>query len=1092
MINSDSLKILEFWHLQEFLLPQSLEDIKKINDDKKGLRKAFQGNIQETIVWINNMSKQPPQNAIWQFMIYGGIYKIEDVKEQLLTYFKAKDDVESRAIKGNAATFAFGLDHTQKIKLDDIQVSTALWALKRISQNTKNINLSLPDFNRDLELMTNTIQKNIGSLPQDKLTLEEEINKAAEIIFQIFGFDSVSNTTNFMVIATKKSQKNATQDKDDDEMLNSFFIEDLNKTLSFLKKGNSDHLLTQYLNMDEGTVNHNRVDIRNNLEHAYNVLAPMNFPDACWPTTGHYPLVYSQQFALNSIIKRYSNNSNGFYGVNGPPGTGKTTMLRDLIAHVVTERAKILARSENHEKPFRSAKAKQVWKTNEYQRSVNLFTEDLLGFEIVVASSNNGAVENVTLEIPTQKSIDPLWLENFDYFKEIGDRIIKESAWGMGAACLGNASNRSTFVSNFWFPTKNKKQETIEGFLGYLKQVQERKDEDLKAEWKLARKRFQDALDLVQKIKSDKNIIYTLAENYRMKAANEYQQITVLTGENSELEKKITTDKKLIEQTEQLIQNEKYSADQSNLLIQPLDKKISLVSIDLSDNEKLINSHRLRKMGFIETFVDLILSKGKRSKAWNNEMDQLEQEERNFKDIIKDLKKNKSEIQLDLERILFNIANLEKQKKANEDNIRASDVLISQNNAKLATHKKNLEHYVDLYQASLKSQYENERRSDKDAERELSSPWMDDEFFKARAKVFIEALNLHKAFIHVNAKKIQTNLLCIIDILQGTVRADTEFKEAVRHAWATLFLCVPVVSTTFASFPRLFKHFWDHEIGWLLIDEAGQAPAQVAVGAIMRSKRCIVVGDPLQLEPIIGLPLSIQDILRKQCDAHEDSLLQTTSVQKRVDFTEAHGTYLEDTNNNNKIWVGSPLRVHRRCNNPMFEISNSTTYLGMMVQGKKDVISNLPMSQWYDVQSLESSGNWIPDEGKKTQELINDLSALGITSKELYIISPFKDVIKGLKALFAHSQQVDSKNKIGTIHTVQGKEAKVVILVLGSDPKKDGARVWAASKPNLLNVAATRAKERFYIIGNQRLWGNKQYFKDALALLNLNSNSREV
>ncbi|WP_067178174.1 DEAD/DEAH box helicase [Sulfurospirillum sp. UCH001] len=1088
-------KILEFWHIQEFLLPQSLENIDKINDDTKSLRKAFAGNTNNVVKWIYEKLKYPPKDDyIWQFMIYGGIYKIEDVKKQLLTFFDEEDDVESREIKDNAATFSLALDPTtQKIKLDDIQVSTVLWALKQISKDPKNFNLSLPNFNKELELMVATLQQDVGSLSDDKLTLEEEINKVATIAFQIFGFDAISNCTNFIVIATQKSQKNAAQEKNDNDILNSFFIEDINKTLTFLKNGKSDNLITQYLNMDESAVKNNRTDIRKNLEYSYNILAPMNFPDACWPTNEHHPLVYSQQFAINSIIKRFNSTSNGFYGVNGPPGTGKTTMLRDLIAYVVTERAKILARSENHEVLFQSSKAKQAWKTENWTQYINLFTEDLLGFEMVVASSNNGAVENVTLEIPTQKSIDPSWLENFDYFKEIGTRIIKESkvsAWGMGAACLGNASNKNAFVSNFWYEDKKEHAKTIQGFKDYLLKIKQRSEDDLIAEWKLARKSFQDALNMVQKMKKEKNSIYTLAEEYKAKTLNENKQITALISENSELEKKIATDVKSIDQTEQLIQNKKSASQQFEFFLQTLDNKISTISVNLSDTKELLNAHSRRKMSFLETILDLIFSKGKRSKAWNNKMVLLEQDEQNFGNDIIGLKKKKSETQLDLEQISFNVTKLEKQKQEYEENINKYKLLISQNTSKIATHKKSKEEYDRLYQSALKTQHQHEKRSDKDTERELSSPWMDDEFFKARAKLFIEALNLHKAFIHVNAKKIQSNLLCIIDILQGTVRADTEFKEAVRHAWATLFLCVPVVSTTFASFPRLFKHFWNHEIGWLLIDEAGQAPAQAAVGAIMRSKRCIVVGDPLQLEPIIGLPLSIQNILRKKVNAHDDSLLQRTSVQKRVDFTETNGTYLEDTNNNNKIWVGSPLRVHRRCNNPMFEISNSTTYLGMMVQGKKDVINNLPMSQWYDVQSLESSGNWIPDEGKKTQELINDLSTLGITSKELYIISPFKDVIKGLKALFAYSKQVDSKNKIGTIHTVQGKEAKVVILVLGSDPNKDNSRTWAASKPNLLNVAATRAKERFYIIGNQRLWGNKQYFKDALALLNLNS--REI
>src|SRR5262249_15469344 len=62
------------------------------------------------------------------------------------------------------------------------------------------------------------------------------------------------------------------------------------------------------------------------------------------------------------------------------------------------------------------------------------------------------------------------------------------------------------------------------------------------------------------------------------------------------------------------------------------------------------------------------------------------------------------------------------------------------------------------------------------------------------------------------------------------------------------------------------------------------------------------------------------------------------------------------------------------------------------------------------------------------------------------------------------------KERIGTIHTVQGREAQAVIFVLGATaPEQKGARGWAGRKPNLLNVAVTRAKDAIYVIGNNRV-----------------------
>ncbi len=115
--------------------------------------------------------------------------------------------------------------------------------------------------------------------------------------------------------------------------------------------------------------------------------------------------------------------------------------------------------------------------------------------------------------------------------------------------------------------------------------------------------------------------------------------------------------------------------------------------------------------------------------------------------------------------------------------------------------------------------------------------------------------------------------------------------------------------------------------------------------------------------------------------------------------------------------------------------------------------------------------------------LIQDHS---VDPKNIFMISPFRQVVMQLKAV-GRRYQLDVQNHVGTIHTTQGKESDVVFLVLGGNPINPGAKDWAAEKPNLLNVAASRAKRRLYIIGDKAEWRKRPYFSTATQLLDRHS-----
>jgi hypothetical protein len=147
--------------------------------------------------------------------------------------------------------------------------------------------------------------------------------------------------------------------------------------------------------------------------------------------------------------------------------------------------------------------------------------------------------------------------------------------------------------------------------------------------------------------------------------------------------------------------------------------------------------------------------------------------------------------------------------------------------------------------------------------------------------------------------------------------------------------------------------------------------------------------------------------------------------------------------------------------------------------------SGQPAVTVYSAQDLylwsEPGTVWVPAEGAELERLLHVLADAGVEADDVRVIRPFRAVIRGCRgvARSVFGPRFAGKN-VGTVHTVQGREADVVVLVLGSAADAIRARRWAAEKPNLLNVAVSRARRRIYVIGDRSRWEDLRYF-DVLA-----------
>ena len=812
------------------------------------------------------------------------------------------------------------------------------------------------------------------------------------------------------------------QSKGDTAFLNSFYLDDLNHLIN--KTGSFGKGLDSYLREDVNQVI--RTDLLVNANAFFQTIDPAKIPAGRWPANPAHGLYAAQVGAVTTSLTLLKDN--GVMGINGPPGTGKTTLLSDIVAEVVVLRAQKLMQ-KNISALF--AKGDRIEKENSfaYHFPVNSDVFDDVG--IVVASNNNAAVENISKELPDEQKIDRGAFPDAGYFTDYAQSLIDGKSWGLLAAALGNAENRAIFKNNFWY--KNGNNPGFAAFLQSLYNNPEGEDRTI------------DYLELYQKTKTELEKLLNEFNEFKRVASDfhsllpdflqDQKQKVVVTHNTGQLTNFIKT-----------LQNNK----------QPLIRDLTALEKRITETQYSIQLHQSLKPGF---FFFQKLFNTKAFKKWSEPYLLLLNQHN-------DLSTKRTAIQKEVDNLDAEIDS--KEREATQ--LRQQLEKINQRISDYSKKRKNLHStygiaYKDIPDENLLMAFGN----DKDTFHK-SNPWSSVNINKLRSEIFIKSLLLHEYVILRNAKQFKNNIGLLMELIDG--KADVS-KGFALSLWQSFFFCIPVVSTSLASVSRLFGSLGKESIGWLLLDEAGQATPQSAAGIIYRAKRSIIIGDPLQIEPVVTVPGKLISVLNGQYKTDPLWSPLRSSAQILADRITVGGTWMKQSDNDEKIWTGFPLRTHRRCNNPMFAISNEIAYSNQMVKAMDDVPFEcvLGPSAWFDIDGSHIQNKQVVEE--EISLLIEKIGLLGKTQEEVFVISPFKSVADRCKQEFHHNNPTV---QCGTIHTFQGKEADIVFLVLGSDPGKPGSRQWASQKPNMLNVALTRAKRRIYVIGSRKSWKGYNFF----------------
>ena len=877
---------------------------------------VYESNKKQEYKLTEYFSRHKETTAVFTF--YFGLFKYQKSSEEITKLAKIKEEYQEKG-KNESIIVGFKVDEEGNFLESTFSICNFVYAINEILK-TQDIEIDLKE--EKIQEITNKI-KELSQINKIALTDPKPyLDKLFLTIKEVFSFIADNIIYDLKITVDYLSKKNI-EELEGASILSSFYLSDL----ANLKDKFNDKIV-KYLSLEPDK----RITIDEDTSEIDKIISPENAPLAKWPSI--YDSSLMQQVAINLSI----NGNLNIFSVNGPPGSGKTTLVKEIIAGLIARRAEIIS---NYNAPDEAFIKEDFIIPEQYYKSYYKLDPKLSAFGILVASNNNNAVENISLELPKaedlkkEKTLTGLFDSTNNkeiYFTDLMQNIIPDS-WGLISAPLGNSKNIKKYLNAIWF------SEDTPTLRDYFK--------DTNMSFYESKKRFKHKLEEVKEYRK-----------YLIEVRNKVKML-------EQIEKEIEKQKENLESSKnRLTELEKEKDNLENSIKKLLEENKSYFNLIQEVNSKLPLIIRLLPF-FFRNNAFLKKRKEYQNIMTTNDLKILEIKESTLKINLK------IEKQMELINELTNILRDLKQEK--------EEITIKVNN-----YKKEGIIIAD------KDFYQDIRNNQKSQEK---NPWTSQKYNILREELFYESLQLHKSFI-LNSSAFKTNMGLLVNALKASLENENH-KKCFKELLNTLFLFTPVISTSLASVSKLLHHIEADEIGYLIIDEAGQATPASTVGIINRAKNSIILGDPLQVEPVTTIPRVLYHILDKDLlvpNLYHSSVLSAQILADTINkYGSKRGVHEEE-------WIGSPLLLHRRCVNPMFEIANEIAYENKMFycsidKSDKETLS-IKKSCWLDIKGKEigNKNHYVKEQGEKVLELVKEMIKVNGGLTKFFIISPFKTV----------------------------------------------------------------------------------------------------
>lgn len=258
-------------------------------------------------------------------------------------------------------------------------------------------------------------------------------------------------------------------------------------------------------------------------------------------------------------------------------------------------------------------------------------------------------------------------------------------------------------------------------------------------------------------------------------------------------------------------------------------------------------------------------------------------------------------------------------------------------------------------------------------------------------------------------------------------------------------------------------------IDLVVIDEASQCSIASVLPLLLRARRALIIGDPMQLPHISGISERTDEQIRTRHGIDQDWIGANRLSPVRHSAFDAAARA-----------VGEPLLLneHYRCAPAIAALANKLFYhrrLEVLTESATSHRSRVagPAIEWRHASGAVSRGpggrSWLNEtEIDAVAKICAELDASLPEDATIGVVTPFRPHACELK-----NRLTDTGRPvvIGTAHRFQGGERDVMVFSLVAGQGMPGRTIdWFDQQQELWNVAITRARSRLIVVGDAELW----------------------